>query len=40
VRIRQAHDLPGVARIGEYFLVTSKAGIKNDFAAATGDCPR
>ena len=40
VRIRQAHDLTGIARIGENFLVTSEAGIKNDFAAATGDCTR
>jgi hypothetical protein len=26
--------LPGVAGIGENFLVTSEAGIENDFAAA------
>jgi hypothetical protein len=38
--VRQAHNLPGVARIGENFLVSSKAGIKNDFAATTGSSPR
>jgi hypothetical protein len=37
VRIRQAHDLPGVAGIGENFLVTGEAGIENDFAAAARD---
>lgn len=36
VRIREAHDLPGVARIGEYFLIAGEAGVKNDFAATTG----
>ena len=34
VRIREAHDLPGVTRIGEYFLIAGEAGIENDFAAA------
>ncbi len=34
VRIRQAHDLAGVARIGEDFLVACEAGVENDFAAA------
>jgi hypothetical protein len=29
--------LPGVARIGENFLITGKAGIENDFAAAARD---
>ena len=38
--IGQAHDLPGVARIGENFLVSSKAGIKNDFAATAGSSSR
>jgi hypothetical protein len=37
VRIRQANDLPRVAGIGEYFLVTRQAGIENDFAAAARD---
>jgi len=31
--IRQAHDLPGVAGVGEDFLVSGEAGVKNDFAA-------
>jgi len=34
VRIGEANDLAGVAGIGENFLVTGEAGIKNDFAAA------
>jgi hypothetical protein len=34
VRIGQANDLARVAGIGENFLVTGEAGIKNDFAAA------
>ena len=34
VGIRQADDLPGIAGIGEYFLIAGKAGIENDFAAA------
>ena len=34
VRIRQADNLAGIAGIGENFLVTSEAGIENDFAAA------
>ena len=33
MRIGKADDLAGIARIGENFLVTSEAGIKNDFAA-------
>jgi hypothetical protein len=33
VGIREADDLPGVAGIGEYFLIAGEAGIKNDFAA-------
>ena len=40
VRIRQADDLPGVTRIGENFLITGKAGIENDFAAAARDRAR
>jgi len=34
VRIRQTDDLPGIAGVGENFLVTGEAGIENDFAAA------
>jgi hypothetical protein len=34
VRISQADNLPGVAGIGENFLITGKAGVENDFAAA------
>ena len=33
VGIREADDLPGIAGIGEYFLIAGKAGIENDFAA-------
>jgi hypothetical protein len=35
VGVREADDLPGVAGIGEYFLIAGKAGIENDFAATT-----
>ena len=35
--VGQADDLPGVARIGENFLITGEAGIENDFAAAARD---
>jgi hypothetical protein len=35
VGIGEADDLPGIAGIGEYFLIAGKAGIKNDFAATT-----
>src|SRR5271154_5700363 len=34
VWIRETDNLPGVAGIGENFLVTGEAGIENDFAAA------
>jgi hypothetical protein len=37
VRISEADNLAGVAGVGENFLVTGKAGIKNDFAAAARD---
>ena len=37
VRIGEANDLARVAGIGENFLVTGEAGIKNDFAAAARD---
>ena len=40
MRISQADDLPGVAGIGENFLVSGEAGIKNDFAAAARDRAR
>jgi hypothetical protein len=29
--------LPGIAWVGENFLITSEAGIENDFAAAARD---
>jgi hypothetical protein len=37
VRISQADNLPGIAGVGENFLVTSEAGIENDFAALACD---
>jgi hypothetical protein len=37
VRIGEANDLPGVAGVGENFLITGEAGIENDFAAAARD---
>ena len=37
MRIRQAHDLSGIAGIAENFLVTGEAGVENDFAAAARD---
>jgi hypothetical protein len=37
MRIRQAHNLPRVTRIGENFLITGEAGIENDFAAPARD---
>ena len=40
MRIGQADDLPSIAGVGEDFLITSKAGIENDFAAAARDCAR
>jgi hypothetical protein len=33
VGIGEADDLPGVAGIGENFLVAGKAGVENDFTA-------
>lgn len=35
--IGQANNLPGIAGIGENFLVTGETGIENDFAAAARD---
>jgi len=40
VRIGQTDNLPGVAGIGENFLVTGEAGIENDFATAARDRAR
>ncbi len=40
VGIGQTHNLPGVAGIGENFLVTGEASIENDFAAAARDRTR
>jgi hypothetical protein len=37
VRISQTHCLPGVAGVGENFLITGKAGVENDFTAAARD---
>jgi hypothetical protein len=37
VRIGEANNLAGVTRVGEYFLISRKAGIENDFAAAARD---
>jgi hypothetical protein len=40
VWIRQADDLPRVARVSENFLIPGKAGVEDDFAAAPGDRSR
>ncbi len=40
VRIGEADDLPGVAGVGENFLVTGERGVKNDFAAAASASAR
>jgi hypothetical protein len=40
VRIGQADNLPGVTGVGENFLITGEAGIKNNFAAAARDRAR
>jgi hypothetical protein len=40
VRIRQADNLPGIAGVGENFLISGEAGIENDFAAAARDRAR
>jgi hypothetical protein len=37
VRIREANNLPGITGVRENFLITSEAGIENDFAAAARD---
>jgi hypothetical protein len=40
VRISEADNLAGITGVGENFLVAGEAGIKNDFAAATGTSAR
>ena len=40
MRIREAHDLPGVTGVGENFLISGEAGIENDFAAAARERAR
>jgi hypothetical protein len=37
VRIGEANNLPGVTGVGENFLISGEAGIKNDFAAPARD---
>ena len=37
VRVSKADNLPRVTWVGENFLITGKAGIENDFAAAARD---
>jgi hypothetical protein len=37
VRIGETNNLAGVTGIGENFLITGEAGIKNDFTAPTRD---
>jgi hypothetical protein len=40
VGVRQADNLSRVTRIGENFLISGEAGVKNHFAAAPGGCSR
>ncbi len=40
MRIGEADDLPGIAGIGKYFLITSEAGIENYFATTAGASAR
>ncbi len=40
MRVGEADNLPGIAWVGENFLVTGEAGIENDFAAAARDGAR
>jgi hypothetical protein len=35
--VRQANNLPGVAGIGENFLIAGETGVENNFAAAARD---
>jgi hypothetical protein len=37
VWISETDNLPGITGVGENFLVTGEAGIKNDFAASARD---
>jgi hypothetical protein len=37
VRIGEADDLSGVTGVGENFLISGEAGVKNDFAAPARD---
>jgi hypothetical protein len=37
VRVSQADNLPGITGVGENFLVSGEAGIKNDFTAPARD---
>ena len=37
VRIGQTDNLPGIAGVGENFLISGEAGIENDFATAARD---
>jgi hypothetical protein len=37
VRVSEADNLPGITGIGENFLISGEAGIKNDFSAAARD---
>jgi hypothetical protein len=34
VRVSEADNLSGIAGVGEYFLISGEAGIKNNFSAA------
>jgi hypothetical protein len=40
VRVRQADNLAGIARIRKNFLISGEAGVENDFAAPAGRCSR
>jgi hypothetical protein len=37
MRVGQTDNLPGIAGIGENFLITGEAGIENNFSAAARD---
>jgi hypothetical protein len=37
VRVGKTDDLPGITGVGENFLVSGEAGIKNNFAAVARD---
>jgi hypothetical protein len=40
VRIGEAHNLAGIAGVGEDFLISGEAGVEYDFAAPAGVCSR